>query len=127
MTFVHSLATAFRSGASRPAVDQKSDQQTMEHPEPHTITHRARQARWLKSNEDEKSHQDETTLSGGLRTAKELFRLAYDISREESAESAAQLALDRLLTNAGKRPRPTWSCSRRTNAKAKLTIALAIF
>ncbi len=101
MTFVHSLATAFRSGASRPAVDQKSDQQTMEHPEPHTITHRARQARWLKSNEDEKSHQDETTLSGGLRTAKELFRLAYDISREESAESAAQLALDRLLTVIG--------------------------
>ncbi|MFO0924913.1 MAG: sigma 54-interacting transcriptional regulator [Pirellulales bacterium] len=94
MTFVRSLGQAFRTPTEDPS-PTRDDQRTLEHSEPQTITHRRREASWLKRAP--MSEQETVEESQSAMTATELFRLSYDLAKELTPESAAQLALDRLL------------------------------
>lgn len=105
MTFVHNLSQAFKGMPRSEAISNPGDQQqTQVHAEPETITHRRREAFWLRRDSDVDSAGDETLAGTGqsqVATAGKLFRLAFDLAREQSPESAAQLALERLLRMVG--------------------------
>ncbi len=98
MTFTTSLSNGFRAQVPPRDFPEAADRNTLEHPEPHTITHRSNQAIWLRSA-DEPTHS-RPAGSAPPRSesiARGLFRLAYDLSKESTAESVALTALERLL------------------------------
>ncbi len=117
MTFVRTLGQAFRQPTDLQGAPHRTDQQTMEHPEPQTITHRKREAAWLSEKPRRDSDPQESSTKGNAGVAVQLFRLAYDLAKEQSLENAAQLALDRLLSMIGATAGGVLRCDRREKSE----------
>jgi Nif-specific regulatory protein len=101
MTFVHQLGDAPWSQTHDQAPGAETDR-TMALADPHTITHRRREASWLSLERTfspdaaNPSPVDLAQVPGGA-VAVQLFRLAFDLARQEGSSQAAQLALERIL------------------------------